>query len=173
MKWNSQKKRLLIDSLENSTRKLRIGSRCLYVPLTGDICAKLYKNRMQRNRCVEFQKVAAKNSLAPKVGDVFSIKLFIIDHLHENLNSHNMYNVRSRTMYGYLSEKADLRGVRLSKHKARKLENKLLSIGINHYDIRRCNVGYLNGNLVCIDFDSNSCNKKIKKGQLNHFHKQT
>jgi hypothetical protein len=158
MKWNNKSKKLLLDSLENKIYKFRIGSRCIYVPLTEEVCVKLYKVQQQRNRCVEFQKLAAKNSLAPKVGDIFTIKLLFVDHVCDIIKTYNMY--------GYLSQRVNLKRA-LSRRAAKELESKLLDIGINHYDIRLGNVGHLNGNLVCIDFDSNSCKK------LNHFYKQT
>lgn len=155
MKWNDKSKKLLLDSLENKVCKLKVGSNCTYVPLDKGVCAKLYKNKKQRDRCIKLQDIAATNSLAPKVGDKFSIKLFFINKLNDTITSHNMH--------GYLSQRVELRGVHLTDGKVTKIKQDLLDIGINHFDIRRDNVGYLNGSLVCIDFDTNSC----------HLNKQT
>jgi len=151
MKWNKCNKRLLFNSLE-SPRKLRFGASCLYVPLTKTICAKLYNRRQARNRTYDLQQHAAVYDLAPKVGEQFDVSLLFVDRLDE-------WCVSTHRMYGYLSQRARMTGRFISEDDEWYMRESLRDIGINHCDLHSSNVGYINGFMVCIDFDAYSCKK--------------
>jgi hypothetical protein len=68
----------------------------------------------------------------------------------------------SKRMYGFLTENAFVRN-KVEEFKIWCLIEALEAINIHHFDDHTTNVGYIDGRLVCIDFDKNSCEEAKKK----------
>ena len=136
MKWNIKTKSLLEKSLK-SNRRRKSGVSCIFYPIL-DYGAKIYKNKRQRNRCFNLQKIANEYFLAPSVGDRFEIE------------------IDGKKFFGFFTQK--VRVLKYSDHfYDEKLGKKLKQIGINHYDLHSGNIGIIKRKRVCIDFDSLSC----------------
>jgi len=130
------------------------GVSCRFIPFNADWGIKVFESETERDRAVYWQRKAAEVGLGPKVGVVFEIK---------NLE-HHVYDV-SHTVYCHVTERVDMsRQKGLStvdgshQHMIKQIRTlrRLLraKIGFNFEDDHHNNVGYLNGHLVCIDFDA-------------------
>jgi hypothetical protein len=131
------------------------GVSCTYVKWTTKVGLKLYETRSERDRCVRLQKKAAKARIGPRVGDVFSIVVI------ECKGAGNGWwgdapNIRRKVLHCYFTEHATVPR-RLSMKKVEALRDALYEIDIDHGDLHEGNTGYLGKRLVCIDFDSASC----------------
>lgn len=131
--------------IRESPQKMRSGAACIYIPITKTICAKLYTRKVVRDQTYKIQRHAARFGLGPKVGDKFTYPVLLVNRWEE-------INV-SNVVYGFLSQRAKITG-RNSEKDGEYMSVRLNSIGICHDDMHTYNLGYIDGRLVCIDFDS-------------------
>lgn len=164
LKWSLKKKEQLIRVIMKN-RSWRFGSSCIYLPLSKTVGVKLYRTKRARNITHERQVYAAKYGLAPLCGNRFSLNCYYIRH--ENGDNDEFSSVMHNTVYGYLTQIAEIRD-EVDESEFYLIRSQLKEIGIAHCDLWEGNVGYIKNKIICIDFDSNSCRwrrkcRKIKK----------
>jgi hypothetical protein len=151
LKWNENKRLQLVDVIKRRKRA-RAGVSCSYLLLSTKIGAKIYQTKQMRDATHRKQLYASEFGLAPLAGDCFSLECISI---YES-------NVSYRMVYGYLTQNAVVPKY-LSFDDEFDLKYQLRDIGIRTNDLCSKNVGYLGKRLVCIDFDSCSCQWIPKK----------
>lgn len=128
------------------------GDECRFVKLCEKKAAKIYSNKKLRDFAYRQQKLAAENMLAPDVYSKFEYT--------EDGTKHYVYVTEivktiecshGQNGYGYNWTNFTAK----QQNEVEQLKDQLLKIGINFQtvdDIFELNVGWKNGNMVCIDF---------------------
>lgn len=147
VKWNKANRALLSKVIREHPERMRSGAVCIYIPVTRTICAKLYMNKTLRDQTYRLQAHAAYFGLGPQVGDRFTYPVLL-------MNRWDNINVKNRA-YGYLSQRAKITG-RCTEGDEEYMRLKLAQIGIPHDDLHTYNIGYVEGRMVCIDFDADN-----------------
>ena len=149
MKWTESIRNLIY---KNRSR-MKCGATCRFIPISTELGVKLYLNRKIRNRSLKAQQRAARHKLGPKVGDCFEMLIFISERGYAGGR-----NERVAKMHGYLTQRMQIpRSDKNIDFDLQILKLKLRKIGIHHNDLHNENVGYFNGTLMAVDFDSGSC----------------
>jgi hypothetical protein len=142
-----------MDKLQRLLRRRRssVGASCAYIKWTKYVGIKMYSERSQRNRCHRLQNRAEKVGLSPKTGERFEFRVLAFD-----LDDCTAPDLRWCTIYCYWTEHVKLPRLTAAARK-KQLQASLEEIGIHHSDLSRYNIGTKNRKLICIDFDSCSC----------------
>jgi hypothetical protein len=145
MNFTNELQSQILSILADPEEKTPTGHCCRFVDLGDGVGAKIYGDRKTATEkgqaAYESQKKAYEHGIAPAVGDEFTIRL--------RLGSKQMIKI-----YGYLTEVAKPAGDSVYDcQDYRDLLDEMEEIGFLSYDVSDDNCGWIDGKLVCIDFD--------------------
>jgi hypothetical protein len=165
LRWTAKTKQRLVEVIRRGLY-LRSGASCIFIPLNKEAGLKIYKTKGERDRTAKLQAFAAGYGLAPQVGDCFDLECLTINHFEFTADGEEVLgeeSVQVNMVYGYVTERARL----IRRYKWENMlvwmeiiADELEEIGIVHPDLGPHNMGYINGRLICLDFDSNSCRRR-------------
>lgn len=154
LKWDEIKLRKIKSAFFSGKDRIESGASCVFIQLSKKVGAKIYFSRKNRDLSFKNQNKAYKKGIAPKVGEKFSLgKILCIsaaDDFYDSLGEVDYYSA-----YGYLTEIAES----LKREPSYKSKNMkeifriFQELGFYPDDIRKDNLGRINGKLVVIDFD--------------------
>lgn len=147
---------------KQNLRRAKFGSICMFVPCDEYFGIKCYTTHYERTQAYKFQTYASKFNLGPQTFGIFNTK---DSTLLKKYNKTAFYltddtdDYRTNILYCYITRVAKI--VPNGKKRNKLLRSQLRSIGLECSDIFGNNVGLVDGNVVCIDFDKDYC-KVIK-----------
>ena len=142
----------------SKARKVPSGVSCSYLQWTKHVGFKMFFDAQMMKAARRRQKKAAKHGLAPKVGDMVTIKVFSFESRSGTWGYEcNAPLPMKKKIYCYFTQTATKIGKVVPHKKIMKLEYALFDINIVQSDLHFHNMGYLGKKLVCIDFDDISC----------------
>ena len=145
LQWTPTKLRAYKD-ISTQIERYKYGGSCAYLKVGKTWAVKLYQDTENRDFSFFNQRRASTYNLAPKVGNRFRIR-------HPNCQPLNPFWREDRKIiYGFTTQVVTIR--RSSKKQVKALKEALNEINIYIGDLAiDNNVGYLDKNLLCIDFD--------------------
>lgn len=143
MHWN-ENKTLTVECSSESFN----GSWCVFVPLSATEGVKFYHDPEIRDRAAELQRIAHSEGYGPAVGEFCTMP-----RLH-SWHQPSRWPEETRTVYGYVTEIAeDVGKIAYHSEEFEELRNRIDEAGYDSSDVHECNVGRIDGKIVCIDFD--------------------
>lgn len=170
LKWTQNKYSLLYKQVER-LKILPSGVSCIFIPLTKATGLKLYTDKRIREFTYFAQQKAWQNYAGPAVGSRFTVrnKSLVRDILVKADPDEEYFvdllDTEPRKMWGYVTQRAipcDNFGPGIKYTRAyAELLLILKDIGFDTDDMIGDNLGFLNGELVAIDFDPCSISKGL------------
>lgn len=146
--WTKRKEELLFTKIAKG-KYIRRGVSCLFLPITKNVGAKLYKTKRIRDYAAKYQRLAADHKLGPQVGDAFTLEW-------NNIFLYNWASTKPIKVYGYLTQVAQQLKRTPSLKQQHELHAKLVETGLHCDDDKPMNLGRCGKNIVILDFGPES-----------------
>lgn len=144
-----------LNSLKSQADIVKHGVYTIFVKLkTGRVGIKLFLSEADRDEAFKNQRIAYENKLGPRAIKTFE---FYDNDLDTNFYCYTTEVVKTLARKGFTDKVIYKIGKLI-----RDLEEKMLGVGLDPWDVHGGNVGVSRGKLICIDFGSIECGKRLE-----------